>query len=273
MTFLIDPPGSLRFLPLTVAVDGKKYALRPVFEPMYSPAGPLMALEMLSRLRLLSDPQVTLDPSRFFAWASADEAWRVFAWQIDVLTRCRPWFAGHSVPVSLNINRAQARGCLMRMHDGVLDRLDALAPWLRLEISEHFLRADTDARDDPLLTLLAGTCPLWLDDFGAGSANLVALFSGRFDVIKLDRAVVSTLACTPPGLDLLNALLRLAREQGAHTVLEGVATPDDLARVRGCGAWALQGWLWPPVSLNAFDDLCLTDPVLTAASHDAHVST
>lgn len=231
---------------LWVMAEGYCATLSSVFEPLYSPDGRLVAFEMLARLHRDNNASFPLSAERFFTLATPEEMFRSFVWQLSALTYYMPWFSKHQVPVSLNINRAQALACFGR--DGVYNQIAALSPWLRLEIHERFLGAAGDALDDPLLVALADVCPLWLDDFGTGSANLMALFSGRFEVIKLDRSVVNVLACGEDGLQLLEAIRRVAQARGVRLVLEGVETPAEFARFRHTGMWALQGWLWPAVS-------------------------
>ena len=63
-------------------------------------------------------------------------------------------------------------------------RIVRLSPWLRLEISEHFLPADGQPERDPLLKGLRSLAPLWLDDFGSGTAGLSALMTTTVTSMK-----------------------------------------------------------------------------------------
>lgn len=237
LTPVIVPSQQVRF-------GEKRYALSMVFEPVRRTDGRLVAVEMLSRLAGVDTPGDLLSPETFYTRAAASQLRTALRAQVNCLQACLPWFQAKGVLATLNINRPLATLLLRDLW--VRDSLRDMQPWLRFEISEYFLNGSTD--DEPLLDALNALAPLWLDDFGTGSTSLSALMARRFEVIKLERTMFTTLAVTEDGQALLASMNRFAHRYGARMLAEGVETKVLYAQVSRAGMWAGQGWLWPAVS-------------------------
>ncbi|CAM3976372.1 EAL domain-containing protein [Yersinia intermedia] len=228
---------------LLVTISGVRYSLNLVFEPLYSPKGVLIALEALTRLRSHDTSKDTLLPTDFYMAVTSNVASQILDWQLQCLMMLKSWLEHRGVRVSLNVNRVLAHACIDQA-----DTLKTLSPLLRLEINEHFFTQKIVPDKDPLLHSLARICPLWLDDFGIGSANLQALMTRQFEAIKLDASVFRRLNNSLSGHLFIDALRQTAAEVGTRLVIEGVETAEHLAELSQSGAWALQGWYWPAFS-------------------------
>lgn len=239
-------------VPEQVRFGGKRYALSMVFEPVRRTDGRLVAVEMLSRLACAGVPGEWLSPEAFYTRAAASQLRLALRAQVSCLQTCLPWLQANGVLATLNINRSLAALVLRDLW--VRDHLHDMQPWLRFEISEYFLGG---ADDESLLDRLHTLAPLWLDDFGTGSTSLSALMARRFEVIKLERTMFTTLAGTEDGQALLASMNRFALRYGARMLAEGVETKVQYAQVSRAGMWAGQGWLWPAVSAGGL----LTVPV------------
>lgn len=232
-------------LPLAVPAFGRIWLLSPVFGPIFSPDGSLMALEMLSRITE-RDSGSPASPEMFFVQIPLTEQRRILVWQLEVLTLLSPWCAARQLPVSLNVSRSLALRILADA--SVAESAILLTPWLRLEVSERFLSPDIRPDQDPLLSALQPLAPLWLDDFGAGAAGLAWLMSGVFGMVKLDRHLFCDLARLPEGAGFLRALSCLSQSRGTQLVAEGVETAALMKVATDAGLSACQGWLWPEVT-------------------------
>jgi diguanylate cyclase (GGDEF)-like protein len=73
---------------------------------------------------------------------------------------------------------------------------------------------------------------LALDDVGAGNAGLEILRHVAFDVVKIDRAVVSDARANPTANAVLLATVLLARRTGAYVVAEGIEDAEILSFVK-----------------------------------------
>ncbi len=72
-------------------------------------------------------------------------------------------------------------------HDQTLIKAFESMPFVKLELSEHFPGLDKGLKSPLLKSLSQGVNGLWLDDLGAGNANVVSLIEGYFEVVKIDR--------------------------------------------------------------------------------------
>lgn len=233
-------------LPLSVQAFGRRWQLTPVLEPVWDADGTLIAAELLSRVHGC-DTGDACPPGDFFADLPRPALARILGWQLELLALLRPWCASRQVAVSLNLRRPQA--LLLVSHPAMAEAAAALAPWLRLEISEDFVPPGEVALADPVLDALTPLAPLWLDDFGAGATGLTWLLDGQFEAVKLDRRLFHELAELPEGVTFMAALAALARGLDVRLIAEGVADDALMQAAVAAGVAACQGWRWPAVPL------------------------
>ncbi|MGH9134671.1 MAG: EAL domain-containing protein, partial [Ilumatobacteraceae bacterium] len=118
-----------------------------------------------------------------------------------------------------------------------------LAPGrLLLEITESMLVDNPDNAAEVLGTLRDVGVRVALDDFGVGHTSLDQLRMLPVDVVKFDRAfVTSSLAANS---SVLRGLVEFARNLGLDTVGEGVETPGQLGQLGSMGCMYAQGFLF-----------------------------
>ena len=114
---------------------------------------------------------------------------------------------------------------------------------LTLEITETALSDDLDACVAFGREITALGCSLALDDFGTGYGTLTYLASLPVSEIKIDRQFVSRLLDDQGSVDIVRAVVGLARSFRATTVAEGVEDAATLERVRKLGVDVAQGYL------------------------------
>ncbi|MGL3103904.1 EAL domain-containing protein [Enterobacter asburiae] len=242
--------------PLVVQAFGRELHLTPVFAPIWDMDGRLIALEMLSRVQD-RDTGALCSPEMFFSKSPQSEQFRIFCWQLDILSQLVKWSRIRDIPFSLNINRGQALSLLGDPY--ISGRLQTLAPLLRLEISERFINKDTVPDNDPILQGLRGLTTLWLDDFGAGATALSWLMTGFFEVVKIDRQLFRDLVLLQEGVSFFNSFSSLARALNARIVAEGIENTSLMHKALSAGMDYCQGFMWPEVSL---DELSTTPIIL-----------
>jgi EAL domain-containing protein (putative c-di-GMP-specific phosphodiesterase class I) len=112
-----------------------------------------------------------------------------------------------------------------------------------VEVTEALAIADVSRSQQMIGALRARRIPVALDDVGA--ANGILSFDALADaeVLKFDRTLLPRLR-NPRYRALVQALTRMARETGAHTVLEGVETTSDFVLARDVGFDLVQGFLF-----------------------------
>jgi EAL domain-containing protein (putative c-di-GMP-specific phosphodiesterase class I) len=83
-----------------------------------------------------------------------------------------------------------------------------------------------------------------MDDFGTGYSSLRYLQSFPFDRIKIDRSFITNVADASGSLNIVRAVVALARGLGMMTTAEGVETEEQLAALKLEGCSEMQGFLF-----------------------------
>lgn len=112
-----------------------------------------------------------------------------------------------------------------------------------VEVTEAMAVTDVARAREMIRALRARGLPVALDDLGAANGILSFDAVADAEVLKFDRTLIPRLRnarCRA----LVQALARMAKETGAHTVLEGVETTADFVLARDVGFDLVQGFLF-----------------------------
>jgi EAL domain-containing protein (putative c-di-GMP-specific phosphodiesterase class I) len=145
---------------------------------------------------------------------------------------------------------------------------------LVLEITETVMMHDTGVTITRLEALKALGVRLAVDDFGTGYSSLSYLQRFPVDILKIDRAFVSTLGLESSTVSLAPAIVSLARTLHLEVVAEGVETDvqGDILAALGCDF--AQGYYFArPASVSAIEALLARDGVLPAGATPAWPTT
>ena len=85
---------------------------------------------------------------------------------------------------------------------------------------------------------------LCIDDFGTGYSSLSYLHKFPINILKVDRSFVSRVGATGENLEIVRAIVMLARSLGMEVVAEGVETAVQLAQMRAIGCEYGQGYFF-----------------------------
>jgi diguanylate cyclase (GGDEF)-like protein len=148
--------------------------------------------------------------------------------------------------VSVNVSARQFRtsGFADRVHE--ILAAAALPPsHLMLELTESvLLRDDEDEVWAELAALSETGVRLALDDFGTGFSSMTYLLQTPFDVIKIDRTFVTTLATSARHRAIVELIVHLAQRLSLHVVAEGIETPANRDLLAEIGCPYGQGYLY-----------------------------
>jgi diguanylate cyclase (GGDEF)-like protein len=132
-----------------------------------------------------------------------------------------------------------------------------LAPQrLILELTEGLLLERSNTVRNALLGLKDLGVELWIDDFGAGHANLSYLQRLTCNVVKIDRGFLDQ---HDKRRELLGGMISLAQSCGLRVLAEGVETSEHDALLKELGCDLLQGYLLArPMSAESLRTLIST---------------
>ncbi|MEG4116197.1 EAL domain-containing protein [Microcoleus sp. N9_B4] len=115
---------------------------------------------------------------------------------------------------------------------------------LKLEITESVVMEDGEAAAAMLSQLRDLGIGLCIDDFGTGYSSLSYLHKFPINILKVDRSFVSRIGETGENLEIVRAIVMLARSLGMEVVAEGVETAVQLAQMRSIGCEYGQGYFF-----------------------------
>jgi diguanylate cyclase (GGDEF)-like protein len=162
----------------------------------------------------------------------------------DVLRTWRGWSDdGIRLPVAVNVSpRTLLDAELPEVVGGLLERWDVPPRFLRLELTEDFLVADSGRSDAVLQDLARVGVGLSIDDFGTGFSSLSYLKRLPIEEIKVDRSFVSHMLERVDDFTIVRATVELGRNLGLRVVAEGVQDRDTFDRLGDFGCDEAQGF-------------------------------
>ena len=114
-----------------------------------------------------------------------------------------------------------------------------------LEITESALMGNPTVAEAVLRTLKAHGLTIALDDFGTGYSSLSYLHHFSIDILKIDRSFVNDIHNqNSKSLDVVRAIVSLAKTFGLSIVAEGIEFEEDIGKLSALGCDAGQGYFF-----------------------------
>lgn len=139
----------------------------------------------------------------------------------------------------------------------VLDKHRFPANGVTLEITERVALRNLEANVGMLQRARKAGLSIALDDFGTGYSSLSMLTRLPLDKLKVDRSLTLAAAAAEdaPENALLRGALRLARDLGLVTCVEGISSETLAEKMRKLGADQMQGyWIGQPRLVESPDE-------------------
>jgi diguanylate cyclase (GGDEF)-like protein/PAS domain S-box-containing protein len=114
---------------------------------------------------------------------------------------------------------------------------------LTIELTESAIMGKGEQTLATLERLNAIRVRLEIDDFGTGYSSLSYLQRLPFDGLKIDRSFIRELSRRSRSLNIVRAVVDLARSLGMEVIAEGVETEEQLCRLRELKVDCIQGFL------------------------------
>ncbi|HGT2999009.1 TPA: EAL domain-containing protein [Enterobacter hormaechei] len=215
-----------------------------IADPIVSIDERLLGVELLTRF-IASDGR-PLHPEFVISSWDLDRK-RLFLYeQCGNIATMQTWFERKNLFCTLNIDQKMA---FLIRHDYILRQTFESMPFIKLELSEHFPGLDKGLKSPLLKSLSQGVNGLWLDDLGAGKANVVSLIEGYFEVVKIDRIFFNEQVKKPT----FNQLIASIKKHCGKVIIEGIENREHLGILREVGVWGLQGYLFKSVPFKNVD--------------------
>lgn len=159
-------------------------------------------------------------------------------------------------PVSINLSRSTLS------YHFLADQLLALITKHNIDISLLELEVTETAEVDNQLVFSQALEKLKeygfsisIDDFGVRNASLSLFTTINFDILKLDRSLVKTLAQNQKARILIRSLSVICSDLGIKLIAEGVETLEQLDILKELRCNEVQGYLFSkPLPLNDFEN-------------------
>lgn len=221
-------------------------------------SGRITALEALVRWRTVDG--TLIPPGKFIPiaerggeivplgrWVLAEAARQIAEWASKGIAL---------VPVAVNMSARQfLQEDLVHTVRTALDQADVAPHWLKIEITETALMADSMGSLNRMRELKDLGIHFALDDFGTGYSSLSYLSRFPIDVLKIDRSFIISMA-EPKQAAIVNAVIAMGKRLGIDVVAEGVDATAQLERLREWGCESVQGYFFSrPVSADRCEAL------------------
>jgi EAL domain-containing protein (putative c-di-GMP-specific phosphodiesterase class I) len=113
---------------------------------------------------------------------------------------------------------------------------------LALEITESVIMENPDSITEVLGQLKDLEVEIHMDDFGTGYSSLSYLHRFPLDMLKIDRAFVSTMSDNNDYADIIHTVVALAHTLNMRVIVEGVETEEQLVRLMALNGDFAQGF-------------------------------
>ena len=138
----------------------------------------------------------------------------------------------------------------LRRHDFIATVVDALKqgatpPGIDIEITESLIMEDIEHTIEKLHALRALGVDVSIDDFGTGYSSLayLAKLPVQVQVLKIDRAFISTMLTSTDNMTLVSMMISLAHALRLKVVAEGVETEEEAKMLKLLRCDQMQGYL------------------------------
>jgi EAL domain-containing protein (putative c-di-GMP-specific phosphodiesterase class I) len=161
--------------------------------------------------------------------------------------------ASYDIELRISVNLSAAdltRASVFPDIEAALDRFGLDTRAFTLEITETAVMDDADRALAVLQDLRKRGFAIVIDDFGAGYSSLSYLQRLPVSGVKIDRSFVVPLPGDTQALEIVRAIVALAKTLNLYVTAEGVETAEQVELLATLGVDYVQGFfLSPPVDL------------------------
>lgn len=239
---------------LDTAVQGGELFLQ--YQPQVElTTGRIVSVEALVRWR--HPVEGVLPPSEFVHLAERRGLVQVLGgWVLsNAAAQARRWFESglEFGRIAVNISPQQIRAGSLSDYILAMAAETEIAPaLLELEFTESAWMEYGERYRTQAAALREAGVRLTVDDFGSGFSSVTHLSRSSVSALKIDRALISRMDDESQAVEVVRAVLALARALSLDTVAKGVETREQADRLAAMGCRCAQGVLFaPPMGAEA----------------------
>lgn len=147
--------------------------------------------------------------------------------------------------VSVNLSGAHFDNPNIAEEIGNILKSSAIDPaQVVFEITESALMGDPKVAEQVLVNVKNLGVRIALDDFGTGYSSLGYLHRFPIDILKIDRSFVQQIESNRKSLDIVRAIVSLAKTFNLSIVGEGIESDNEIFALSGIGCDYGQGYLF-----------------------------
>lgn len=212
-------------------------------QPVMSTDQKLLGVEVLTRFQ--EDGQNLLRPTP----TEIIQGWTIHekrAYLIDVIhfiTNSEEFFITNQLFCSLSIDQSTA---LILRHDAYIRVLLQSMPYVKLQISEDFIKSEQGLKNSDLKSLLHGSNAFFLNYLGIGNVNVKTDVSTMFEVVNIDETLFGTQFYRISFPVLLKDIMKYC----PRIIVSGVFDNEILQYLKEWHIWGVQGELYESVPLQ-----------------------
>ncbi|MCR5012072.1 MAG: EAL domain-containing protein [Lachnospiraceae bacterium] len=167
------------------------------------------------------------------------------------------WNKKYGLNLSTTINLAPLQlldADFIESLEKVIERLEIKPSDLILDVSNEVMMGAAESAKDTLRTFHQFGYTLSLNEFGGGDINISYIRDCGFSTIKLARTLIPQGITDPDRMEIIHALLALAKEMKVEIVAVGIETDEQVELMRNLGIRVMQGYYYSkPVSAEELE--------------------
>lgn len=148
-----------------------------------------------------------------------------------------------ALTMNVNVSSKQLTPLLIEQVKEVLRETGVAPQSLGLEITESVIMTDGDTTESLLQELRGLGVGIHIDDFGTGYSSLSYLHRFPVDMLKIDKSFVDTAATSAENLEIVRAIMGLAKILNMEVIAEGVESQEQMTMLQEMGCRFVQGFL------------------------------
>ena len=168
--------------------------------------------------------------------------------------------AGTLIPLSINFSIESLRG--KSFVERILEtckKYQIPTKYIEIEITERVHDEKNFEIKTVISKLRSAGFIVAIDDFGTEYANLALLSDAEFDILKLDKSLISNVALNPRTKIIMEYISKICHRLGVDMIAEGIESEEQCFTLCSYGVETVQGYLFSkPLAINVFEEKYLS---------------